>query len=63
VRAAGFELAGEGDFLRSSTDSRTATVFDPSITGNTDQFVLRFVKPADLLLGSDRELSPAEWYE
>jgi predicted methyltransferase len=45
VRTAGFELGGEADFLRNASDPRTASVFDPSIMGKTDRFVLRFVKP------------------
>ena len=45
VRAAGFQLAGEADFLRNAADPRTASVFDASIAGKTDRFVLRFVKP------------------
>jgi predicted methyltransferase len=45
VRLAGFELDEEADFLRNPADPRTAMVFDPSVAGNTDRFVLRFVKP------------------
>lgn len=45
VTAAGFELDGTGDFYARPEDPRTANVFDPSIRGNTDQFVLRFRKP------------------
>jgi predicted methyltransferase len=45
VRAAGFELQGEADFLRNPADNRSAAVFDPSVQGRTDRFVLRFVKP------------------
>jgi predicted methyltransferase len=45
VRAAGFELGGEAGFLRNAADPRTASVFDASIAGKTDRFVLRFVKP------------------
>ena len=45
IRRAGFELDAEGDFLRNPSDPRTASVFDPSIAGRTDRFVLRFVKP------------------
>lgn len=44
AEAAGFRLAAESDMLANSADSRTITVFDPSIRGRTDQFVLRFVK-------------------
>ena len=46
VEAAGFVLEAESDLLRNPDDPRTANVFDESIRGRTDQFVLRFVKPA-----------------
>jgi predicted methyltransferase len=46
IRAAGFELAGEADFLRNPADPHDARVYDPSIAGKTDRFVLRFQKPA-----------------
>jgi predicted methyltransferase len=46
VVAAGFVLEAENDSLRNPADPRTANVFDPSIRGKTDQFVLRFRKPA-----------------
>lgn len=45
VEAAGFVFAGESDVLRNLEDPRTASVFDPSIRGHTDQFMLRFRKP------------------
>jgi predicted methyltransferase len=45
IEAAGFVLDGESDVLRNPADPRTALVFDPSIRGHTDQFVLRFRKP------------------
>jgi predicted methyltransferase len=45
VEAAGFVFDGESDILRNSADSHTATVFDPSIRGHTDQFLFRFKKP------------------
>jgi predicted methyltransferase len=46
VVAAGFVLEAESDVLRNPADPRTAKVFDPAIRGKTDQFVLRFRKPA-----------------
>ena len=46
IEAAGFVLQAESDLLRNPDDPRTANVFDDSIRGRTDQFVLRFVKPA-----------------
>lgn len=46
VRAAGFVPDGESRALANSADPHTAKVFDPAIRGRTDQFVLRFRKPA-----------------
>ena len=46
LAAAGFVLEAESDILRNPADPRTASVFDPSIRGRTDQFMLRFRKPA-----------------
>jgi len=45
VIAAGFKFDGESNVLRNPADPRTATVFDPSIRGKTDQVVYRFKKP------------------
>jgi predicted methyltransferase len=45
VEAAGFVFEGSSDLLRNPADPRTALVFDPSIRGRTDQFVLKFRKP------------------
>ena len=45
ISGAGFELAASGDFLSTPEDDRSLRVFDPSIRGNTDRFVLRFEKP------------------
>lgn len=45
VMSAGFELLGESEALRNPNDPRTAKVFDPSIRGKTDQFILKFRKP------------------
>ena len=45
VEAAGFKLAAESNVLHNPDDPRTAKVFDPSIRGKTDQFVLKFKKP------------------
>jgi predicted methyltransferase len=45
VEAAGFKLVGESNILRNKDDPRTAKVFDPSIQGHTDQFILKFTKP------------------
>jgi len=38
-------LAGSSEVLANASDPRTAKVFDPSIRGKTDQFILRFRKP------------------
>jgi predicted methyltransferase len=45
VEAAGFVFDGESDVLRNPADPHSANVFDPSIRGKTDQFVLKFRKP------------------
>jgi len=45
VLAAGFVLDTESPVLRNPGDAKTASVFDPSIRGKTDQFILRFHKP------------------
>jgi predicted methyltransferase len=46
VEAAGFKLAAESNILRNPRDDRTAKVFDASVKGKTDQFILKFRKPA-----------------
>ena len=45
LAAAGFVLEAQSDVLRNPADPRTASVFDPSIRGKSDQFVLKFRKP------------------
>lgn len=45
VLAAGFVLDGESAVLANPGDDHTKNVFDPSIRGKTDQFLLRFRKP------------------
>jgi len=45
VESAGFKLVGESDILKNPKDPRTAVVFDPSVKGKTDQFMLKFEKP------------------
>lgn len=44
VTAAGFRLVDEGTFLRRSDDDHTRPIFD--LKGKTDQYALKFVKPA-----------------
>jgi predicted methyltransferase len=46
VEAAGFRLVKEGDFLRRPADDHTKSIFDPAIRGRTDQYALKFQKPA-----------------
>jgi len=45
VEAAGFVFDGDLDVLRNPADARTLGVFDDTIRGRTDQFVMRFRKP------------------
>jgi predicted methyltransferase len=45
VLAAGFKFEGESRVLRNKDDPRTAKVFDPSMRGHTDQFILKFRRP------------------
>jgi predicted methyltransferase len=46
VLAAGFVFVAESNLLRNPQDPHTAKVFDPGIRGRTDQFILKFKKPA-----------------
>ncbi len=45
VTAAGFQFVSDSDALANSADSHTTKVFDPSVRGKTDQFILKFRKP------------------
>jgi predicted methyltransferase len=45
VEAAGFRLELQTDILAHPDDPKTAAVFDPSVRGKTDKFVMRFRKP------------------
>jgi predicted methyltransferase len=45
ISSAGFSLAARGGFLRNSADDHSVPIFDPSVRGMTDRFVLRFEKP------------------
>jgi len=45
VEAAGFKLAGESNVLRNRSDDHKAKVFDATVKGKTDQFILKFRKP------------------
>ena len=46
VTAAGFRLAAEGKFLAQAADDHTRSIFDKAIQNKTDQYALKFVKPA-----------------
>jgi predicted methyltransferase len=46
VTSVGFTLAGEGAFLHRPADDHHMSIFDPQIRGHTDQYALKFVKPA-----------------
>ena len=48
VLAAGFQLVVESKLLANPADPRTKGVFDESIRGKTDQFILKFRKPQGL---------------
>lgn len=45
VEAAGFRLELQTDILAHPEDPHTAAIFDPSVRGKTDKFVMRFRKP------------------
>ena len=45
LQEAGFVLEGESGIYARSSDSRDVPVFDPSVRGQTDQFVLRMRRP------------------
>ncbi|MGC1304469.1 MAG: methyltransferase [Caulobacteraceae bacterium] len=46
VTSVGFIVDAETPILRNPADTHTAKVFDPAIRGHTDQFLIRFRKPA-----------------
>ena len=45
MQAAGFQLVEESNVLARSTDTHELPIFDPSLRGRTDQFVLKFRRP------------------
>jgi predicted methyltransferase len=45
AKAAGFAIDGESDLLKHDADDHTKLVFDPTLRGKTDQFVVRLRKP------------------
>jgi predicted methyltransferase len=46
VLAAGFQYVGESTVLANANDDGTKVVFDPSVRRNTNQFILKFKRPA-----------------
>jgi predicted methyltransferase len=46
VLAAGFQYVGESTVLVNAADDGTKMVFDPSVRRNTNQFILKFKRPA-----------------
>ena len=47
MQAAGFVLVGQSDMLRRSDDEITKSIFDESVRGKTDRFMMKFQKPAE----------------
>lgn len=45
VEAAGFKLESESKLLANPDDDHSKLVFDPTLRGKTDQFILKFRKP------------------
>jgi predicted methyltransferase len=45
VEAAGFKFVGASTVLANPADPHAAGVFDPSVRGRTDQFILKFRRP------------------
>ena len=45
VESAGFKFEGMSSVLHNAADDHTLKVFDPTIRGKTDQFILKFRKP------------------
>lgn len=45
AKAAGFVIEAESDMLAHPADDHTKVVFDPTLRGKTDQFVVRLRKP------------------
>ena len=48
VKRAGFVVEATSDVLRNPDDDRTRGVFESGLRGQTDRFVLRLRKPADV---------------
>ena len=45
AKTAGFVVEAESDMLAHAADDHTKVVFDPTLRGKTDQFVVRLRKP------------------
>ena len=45
VEAAGFKFEGQSEILRNANDPHTEKVFETTVKGKTDQFILKFRKP------------------
>jgi len=45
VEGVGFKFVGQSEILRNPEDPHTAKVFDATVQGKTDQFILKFTKP------------------
>jgi predicted methyltransferase len=45
VEAAGFKFEGKSEILRNANDPHTEKVFEATVKGKTDQFILKFRKP------------------
>ena len=58
VLAAGFELEAESDVLANPADPHSAGVFDKSIVGHTDQFILKFRRPLQAAPPATRQIEP-----
>ena len=62
VLSAGFVLDGESNVLANPADDHTKSATDPSMHDNTDQFVLRFKKPANAPAGDWPKSDPLKNY-
>ena len=51
LRAGGFRLEARSELLRNAADGHRLRVFDPAIRGRTDQVVLKFRKPCEIVTG------------
>jgi predicted methyltransferase len=45
VEAAGFKFDSQSDVLKNPMDDHTKAIFDPTIRGHADQYLLKFVRP------------------